>query len=529
MINRTRTIMKRATQRQTARSAALVISGAYLLSRLLGLLRDRLLVSHFGRRPELSAYYAAFRLPELLFTLLVSGAFAVAFIPVLTQHLDEEDRTQAWRITSSLLNILVLTTIIGGVLIVIFAGPLTTVITPGFDKPTHDLTANLTRIMAITPVLFAISSVLGSVQQAVSRFTIFALAGVLYNVGIIAGIILFVNHFGVYGAAYGVVLGVVLQAVLQVMGLHGLGFHYTPMLGFNLSGVRRTLLIMIPRSIDQGIDQINYIIETIIGSTLAPGSITAFTLANNLKNVPLVLIASSITTAVFPQMAARAAKGARTELIAGYVRTARLILFLAIPSAVFCVIGRGYLVRLLYGFGDVDTANTLGWFAGIIVFTSLFLLVSRVFYAMQDTKTPLYLSLVSICFNTVLSVILAHRYGVMGLSMSASIIAFFDTLVLLYLLNRREGSFGEKAIWRGAWRMGIAGALMTAAMYVSLDKIVPLYAVDKGFTTLAPKFGLLVVVGVATYLIPCYVLKLDEAHSFVARVKDIMVRSTNLT
>ncbi len=518
-----------ATQRQTVGGAAMLISGAFLVSRLLGLLRDRLLVAHFGIGAELDAYNAAFRLPEMLFTLLVSGAFAVAFIPVLSSYLHKDEQDEAWRVTSSLLNLLVLATAIGGLVMAIFASPLTTILTPGFDPARHELAVNLTRIMLITPVFFAISSVLGSVQQAFNRFIIFALAGVFYNVGIIVGIVFLAGTYSVYGVAWGVVLGVVLQAGLQWVGLYGLGFKWRPMLGIHLKGVRKTIVLMIPRSIDQGIDQINYGVETIIASTLAPGSITAFTLASNLKNVPLVLIGSSLTTASFPRMAARAASGAKDRLVEGYVKTARLILFLAIPSAVFMVVGRGYIVRLLYGFGNADTANTLGWFAGTIIFASLYQLVARLYYAHQDTKTPLFVSIVSISLNIGLSYFLSRKYGVVGLAMAASIVATLETIVLMTILHFREGNYGEREIFRGGIVMAMAGIIMAVVLYYAVNYYLPLYATDKGFVVLAPKFLIFLALGAGAYLVPCYMLRLKEASVAFARVRELMVRTINLT
>jgi putative peptidoglycan lipid II flippase len=529
MKDRARHFLSVATQRQTVGGAAMLISGAFLVSRLLGLFRDRLLVAHFGIGSQLDAYNAAFRLPELLFTLLVSGAFAVAFIPVLSGYLQKDEQDEAWLVTASILNLLVLATVIGGIIMAIFASPLTTILTPGFSPEQHHLAVNLTRIMLITPVFFAISSVLGSVQQAFNRFIIFSLAGVAYNLGIIVGIIFFASRYGVYGVAWGVVLGVILQAALQWVGLYGLGFKWRPMLGIHLKGVRRTLILMVPRSIDQGIDQINYIVETIIASTLAPGSITAFTLANNLKNVPLVLIGTSLTTASFPRMAARAAAGAKERLIEGYVKTARLILFLSIPAAVFMVLGRGYIVRLLYGFGNADTANTLGWFAGTIIFASLYQLVARLYYAHQDTRTPLFVSVFSITLNIILSITLSHKYGVVGLAMAASIVALVETVILMSILHLRQGNYGEREIIRGGLVMGGAGILMAGVLYYLISAYIPLYAADKGFLTLAPKFLLLLAAGLGTYLIPCYLLRLKEASAVVERVRELMVRTINLT
>jgi putative peptidoglycan lipid II flippase len=522
-------LYNRLNGRQTMGAAAAVISTSYLASRLLGLLRDRLLVSHFGKGPVLDAYNAAFRLPDLLFTLLVSGAFAVAFIPVFTEYLEKNERARAWRVTASLLNLLVLGTAITGVAAAVFADPLITLLTPGFDPARHQMTVELTRIMLVTPVLFAVSSVLGSVQQAYNRFLIYSISGVLYNLGIIAGIIWLAPRFSIYGVAWGVVAGVVVQAASQLIGLRALGFRYKPELGLKLAGVRQTIKLMVPRSLDQGIDQINYVVETIIGSLLAKGSITALTLSNNLRNVPLVLIASSISTAAFPRLAASAAKGERTNLIERYVTTARLILFLAIPSALFAIVARGYIVRLLYGFGDVDTANTLGWFAGTIVFAGLSMLVSRVFYARQDTKTPFIMSMITIPINIVVGYLLSMKYGVSGLAMSASLVSALEVAILMAILRHREGNFGELAILRGAWRMLFAGGVMFLALYLTIRWFLPLYAADKGFLTLLPKFIIITFIGAVTYVLPCLLMRVREAKVFWLRLRDTMLRSRTLT
>ena len=457
--------------------------------------RDRLLVAHFGVGSTLDAYTAAFRVPDLLFNLLITGAFAVAFIPVFTEHWEKDGPGDAWRLTSSLLNLLVLATVIVCGVAFVLADPLTTIVAPGFDPERHRITVELTRIMLITPVIFAVASVLGSIQQAFNRFVFFAVAGALYNIGIIGGIIWLAPRFSIYGVAWGVVAGVIIQVLVEWGGLYGLGFKYSPTLGLHLRGVRQVLKLMLPRSLDQGLDQINFIVETMIGSTLREGSVAALNFANNLKNVPLVLIASSITTAVFPRLAASATRGDRAELIDVYVQNARLILFLALPSAVFAVVARGYIVRLLYGSGNAATANALGWFAGTIVFSSLFMLVSRVYYAMKDTRTPFTLSLISIPTNIALSYVLSRWYDVSGLAMGASFVAAAETVTLMALLRRRYGSFGESAIWRGGWRMLLSSVIMGITVYLLIKQFLPLYALDNGFAALAPKFGVITCLG----------------------------------
>lgn len=477
----------------------------------------------------LDAYNAAFTLPDLLFTLLVSGAFAVAFIPVFSEYLKKDDKKQAWDIAASLLNILVVGTIGVAIVVEIFAVPITQFLFHGFDAETMQLTVNLTRIMLITPTLFAISSVWGSIQQAHHRFVLYSVASIFYNIGIIVGITFFASRYGIYGVAWGVVLGTLLQALMQLLGLNGLGYKWRPIISFKLTGVTRTLKLIVPRAIDQGIDQVNYAVEKSIGSALAAGSITSFTYANNLRNVPLSLIGAAITTAVFPRLSEQAADKSKTKFIESFVHTARLILFLSIPAAIMAVVARGYIVRLLYGFGDIDTANALGWFAASIIFTSLFFLVSRVFYAMQDTKTPLFISIASVALNIVLSFYLSKTMGMVGLAASSSIVAGLETLILMGILKKRLGNIGEKSIFSSLIRMSIAGVIMAVAVRYMIREVLPLYSGDLGFAVIAPKFIIIMLVAAVAYLVPCYLLRLREAKTMIHRIADVILRPLNLT
>lgn len=517
-------ILRKANQRTTVGVAAFLISASFLASRILGLLRDRLLASHFGLGQLTDAYTAAFRLPDLLFTLLVSGAFAVAFIPVITEHWAKEERDEAWEVSSTLLNILALITLAAAAIVFIFASPLTQLITPGYHGFKHTLTVNLTRIMLVTPVFFAISSVLGGIQQAFNRFFFYAIASVFYNAGIIFGIIVLGKYYSIYGVAIGVVIGVILQTLVQIVGLHGLGFKYRPILHLRHKSVAKVIKLVIPRILDQGIDQINYTAQTIIGSNLATGSLATYYIANNLKNVPLSLFGASIATAAFPKMAAYAAAGSTEKLTENFVINARLILFLVIPAATISILMRGYIVRLLLGFGYAPAANLLGWFAGVIIFQSLFLIVTRMFYALQDSKTPLYTSIFSIALNVVLSIYLSHRYGLVGLPIAQSIAAAVETIILLVILKARIGTVGGRSIIKGVLRMLIANGIMAGAVYILVAKYLPLYKNDSGFLVVAPKFAIIAAVAAAAYLIPCYVLRLREAKQFFGKIKAQFLR-----
>ncbi len=522
-------LINKVNRRTTTGVAATLISVSYLLSRVLGLFRDRVLASHFGIGPLADAYTAAFRLPDLLFTLLISGALAVAFIPVFA-HLVEKDKghREAWQLASDVLNLCLIATVVLGVLSAIFASPIVHLITPGFDPARHDLTVKLTRIMLLTPVIFALSSVWGSIAQAFNRFVFFAMAGVFYNVGIIVGIVVFGRTGSIEGVAWGVVVGALAQATVQVLGLAGLGYRYSPKLHLRNPELWRVVALMIPRSIDQGIDQVNYTVQTIVGSSLATGSLTAYYYANNLKNVPLVLFGSAIATAVFPTMAKDAAAGRIDKLIEGFVANMRFVLFLIIPAAAVTVILRGYIVRLLFGFGNAMTATTLGWFSGAIVATSIFFLVTRVFYALEDSKTPLYVSLFAITINIMLSFALGSRYGVAGLAMAQSMVAAAEVLILLLLLSRKLPSIGGAQIWAGFWRISLATAISGSVMYLLVVRSLPLYLNDLGFLSIGPKFALIALAGLVSYLVPCYLLRLREAKLFVARFHEQILKPLNI-
>lgn len=521
-------MLNKVNKKTTVGVTAALISVAYLVSRLLGLLRDRLLASHFGvANPLTDAYTAAFRLPELLFTILVSGAVAVAFIPVLTEYWEKEERAEAWEIASGVLNILALLTLTAAAVMFVFAGPLTTLVAPGFDPFRHEVTVNLTRIMLITPFLFAVSSVLGSIQQSFGRFFFYSLASIFYNAGIIFGIIFLSPSSSIYGVAYGVVLGAGLQAALQVFGLLGLGYRYQLRLNFRHKSVRKILGLMVPRALDQGIDQVNYTVQTIIGSGLATGSLTAFYYANNLRNVPIAIFGSAIAVASFPRLAARAAAKNTSGLIADLVANSRLILFMVIPAATIAVLMRGYIVRLLFGFGDPTTAALLGWFAGSIIFQSLFFMVSRVYYAMQDTKTPLYVSIGAIALNIGLSFWLVSFNGVIGLAQAQSLVAVLETILLTLMLKKRLGHVGGRSIIAGVSKMLLANAIMASVVYITVARVLPLQRLDRGFVIIGPKFLIIMAAAALAYLVPCYILQLPEARTFWSRLKDQTNRFVN--
>jgi putative peptidoglycan lipid II flippase len=347
------------------------------------------------------------------------------------------------------------------------------------------------------------------------------MASVMYNVGIIIGIVFLSKFFPqqpIYGVAWGVALGAALQLALQFFGIIGLHFKYR--LSFNLfhPGVLKTIKLMIPRSIDLAIDQFNWIIQTAISSKLAVGSLTSYYYANNLKNVPLGIFGMAISTAVFPSLIRAAKSKDRARLASAIVRDMSLIMFFVIPSAAIAIVMRGYIVRLLFGFGDQATADTLGWLAGSIVATSLFFMIARVYYSLEDTLTPLLTSLSSIIINIILSIIFSARYGVSGLGLALTISTFYELILLMILLTRKIGNYGYKSIIKSGIKLTLASSVMSLWIYILITRVFPLYANDAGFMTIAPKFAVISISGVMIFFACAKLLKVHETDKILAKI-----------
>ncbi|MDP3995244.1 MAG: murein biosynthesis integral membrane protein MurJ [bacterium] len=479
----------------TITGGAIIIAFFSLLSRVLGLFRDRLLFSTFGAGDTLDTYYAAFRLPDLIFNTLVLGALSAAFIPVFLEHW-HKNKQEAWKIANSILNIILITLLVLGAAAFIYAPELISIIAPGFDLEKRIATAELTRIMLIGILFLGLSNITSSILNAFKRFTAFAVAPVMYNIGIILGIMVLVPMFGTEGLAWGVVLGAFLHFLVQFPSLARLGFKYSPAIFLNLSGVRKIGWLMLPRTFGLAIGQINQVVSTIIGSTLAVGSVAVFNAANNLQNVPIGIFAIPLALAYFPLFSEAWVKKDIPHLVASFSKAMRRILFIAIPSSIFIILLRAHIVRLVLGAGEFDwdatilTGRTLSFFAISLFAQSLIPLIARVFYALQDTKTPVIVSVLSLGLNIFLSLKLAASMGVPGLALALSIASIANVLVLWLLLRKRLGDLDDSRVFSSTIKITIASVIAGWALYITLVIIAPHVDTHTGF-------GLMVQAGIA--------------------------------
>lgn len=535
-MGRIHSTVTRANKKLPLQLAAALLAGSTLLSSVLGLIRDRQLNGlYYDTYPTgIDAYTVAFTIPDFMFFILVSGALSVTFIPVFNQRLAVGNKKSAWELSTSLVNLLAIVTLVASILIMIFAEPLVHfVVGPGLDEASRALAVSMMRVIAINPFLFAVATVVASMQQAIGRFTFFALAPTVYNIGIIIGTLFFTNGInifgwqvfegGIMGVALGVVLGAILQLLVSSIGLFGMGFDYRFQIYWKNKGFRKVLGLLPARSLDQGIDYVNSIVETNLASRMLAGSVRAYQQATTLSFVPINLIGVAISTAAFPKMAERLGQG-RPDLFKSELQAVlRVIVWLALPVTVITFFGRGYLVNFIKNGGDTLMASTLGILAIAILFRSIYHISARSFYAQQDTKTPLYISLFTIGLNITLAVWFTFglNLAVYGLAWATAITAAVEVIILFLVMSQRIQGLFDKVFIHAIARMMSATGLMAAITYITVT-LLPLNASDQSFLASFPKFSIIVSISGAAYLFFCYIFNLQEVQPILSRFKKIL-------
>ncbi len=421
--------------------ATVIIAVLTLLSRMTGFLRDLLLAKNLGLSSQTDIYFAAFRVPDFIYNLLILGTLSAAFIPIFTKYY-LKDKREAWEIANSVFNIALVGVGFISLIVFVFAYPLTKLIAPGFTAEQTRETANLTRILLLSPIIFTASSVFSSTLLSFKKFIWVNTAPLLYNLGILIGIVILLPVYGLKGLAFGVIIGAILHALIQLPQLIQLGWKWRPILGWHLKGVRQIVKLFIPRVLGLDISYINLIIVTIIGSTLATGTIAAYNFASNIQTVPLGIFAISTALAVFPLLSEQHAKKQLNAFISTFNRAFVRIAYLILPMSVLLLLLRAYIVRLLLGYGKCDwtctitTLDTLGILSISLIFQSLIPLLSRAFYARQNTKTPVIIGLVAMAINASLSYYLSLGLGITGVAMGFVIASAFQLIMLLIYLHR---------------------------------------------------------------------------------------------
>ncbi|MDO8470509.1 MAG: murein biosynthesis integral membrane protein MurJ [bacterium] len=427
-----------------------ILSASSLLSAVLGLLRDRLLVSHFGAGHVLDAYFAAFRVPDFLYAVLIMGGMNSVLLPMISRRFHEEHE-EAWKFVSNLLNTLFVCVAVFALILFVGAPLLIGLITPGFSLETKDLTVSLTRLMLLSPILFSLSAVFSSILQYFHRTLAFALAPILYNLGIIGGIVFLVPIFGIWGVALGVVGGAFLHFFSQACVAFTVGFRWKSILSFKDRNLYEMFVLAIPRTIGGGLYQLNLVVVTALASTLGAGSLVIFNLANNIQYLPAGIAGVSFALASFPAFSTIAARGDRKEFRAFFMKAFRATVITVLPLAIFLFFFREEIVRILFQAGKFQeedaglVASLLGVFSLGILFQALIPFISRAFFALSDTKTPTVIGGAAIVLNVALAIFLMQNtsLGVVSLATSLTVSAIFQCVLLLFALNAKFSSTHE--------------------------------------------------------------------------------------
>lgn len=511
------------------RKAAMIIGGLTLLSRITGFARSSLFASFLGPGDTLDTYYAAFRIPDLVFNLLILGTISAAFIPTFIELL-QTDKERAYKVANSILNFSLLSmTVICGV-IFLFAPQFVRLIVPGFEGIKHENTVFLTRLLLLSPIIFTFSNVTSSILNSQKKFLMVSLAPIFYNLGIIFGFLFLYPKYGLAGWGIGVLLGALLHVLIQIPQSRSLGFIYRPILDLKDPAIKKIGRLFVPRIFGIDLTNISLIIATIIGSTLASGSISIFNLANDLQAVPLGIFAFSLSLASFPILSELYAQKNFVKFYQTLAKSISQILFFMIPITVITLLFRAYIVRLGFGRGEFNwdhtilTFSTLGMFSFSLFSQSLTPLLARAFYAQQNTKIPVIVNAVAMLINGIASFVLAKTFdlGVVGLAAGFSIASIFNTLCLFSIQRHKLHQYApeivhefDTLIFTPIYKTLLSSIALGLVSYICLYLIAPLVNTDTAIGILVQS-GLASILGVLAFLFVAVKLKLQEVN-FILR------------
>ncbi len=515
-------IIRRATSRLSVSGAATLIAGTSVVGLILGIVRTNLLNAHFNHFST-GAYFVAFKIPDFIFYTLAAGALSVAFIPVLADKLAAGERQAAWRLTSSVLNLIALVMLFVCLILIAFPRPIVELIAPGFSDQQLDVSAQIMRLVSINPMIFAISSIFASYQQVFGRFFFTAVAPLLYNIAIIASIYLFKDSMGIVGLGVGVALGAAGYLLFMASGMSRLRFRYRPLIDFRAVEFKSVVKLLPIRSLDQGLTYLNSIIQTRFASGISIHAVTNFENALLLYNAPVSLIGWAIGTAAFPHFAKRMAQGRRDLFKLEFLIVLRMMIWLAIPIVVISFFGREYLARIISPRDSSEIALILAFFCLGILFRMVYLIVSRFYYAQKDIKITLKVTAIAIVTNLVLAWWLSRpdRLGVVGLALSATLVSLLEVGILVGVLVYRDRGLFSRQFLRGLVPMAEAG-LLSAIVGGLIFWLLPLSAGDSGLGLLL-KLGLVSCLTFAFYTGLSYWLLIEEAHRLLRRLQKLVL------
>ena len=510
--------------------AGLIVSSAFLVSRILGYVRLVVIGNAFGASAELDSFLAAFRIPDLVFQLVAAGALASALVPIVAGLLTGDEHARAWRVVSTVVNLMLIGLAVLAAGLFVLAPVIVPIINPGFAGAQLDRTIELTRIMLLSPVFLGLGAVATSVLNAGGRFAVAAIAPIVYNLPIIVAALLLGPTLGVNALAIGVVAGSLGSLLIQVPAVARLGFRYGPTIDTSDPQARKALILLAPRTIGLGVTQITFIVVTSLATLLPVGAVSDFNFAFAILQIPLGIIGVPLGMVLMPSLSRDAAVGREDGFAELLTRGLRLLVYVMVPIAVVTAVARTPLVTVLFGSGrmavrDLDLiAVTLAGFLVGLTAHAMIAVLARAFYARQDTVTPVVAAVAAVAINCTLSVVLVGPLGLPGIALAIAIAAWIEALALVAILHRRLAHFELRGLARvGAEALVGSGIAGVVAFFVArfTDGVLglapgrPLLAVEVILVGLV--FGL-VYAGVSV------ALRIPELPSIVGVMADVIRR-----
>ncbi|NLN69174.1 MAG: murein biosynthesis integral membrane protein MurJ [Chloroflexi bacterium] len=527
-----KTVKTSPTANQQIARATGTVMAAFIICNLVGLARGMVITRAFGTSVAFDSFNAANRIVEMLFNLVAGGALGSAFIPKFTGFLAKEDRAGAWRLASGVVNLVFLALVVISVLAYIFAPQIVTdglfLLVPESDPVQEALTVQLFRMMLPSVILFGVSGLVMGILNAHQNFLIASIAPAMYSLGMIAGTLFLPEHWGIQRLAIGVVLGALLHLLIKLPALANLpGRAYHAFLGLKDRAVLEVFKLMGPRLLGVAVVQMNFIVNTIIALGQPEGSVSAITLAFSLMLMPQMAVAQSAAIASLPTFSAQVALGKIDEMRRSLASTLRAIILLSLPAGVGLILLRYPLVQLLYQRGEFIARSTelvawaLLWYAAGLVGHALVEILSRAFYALHDTRTPVSVGVAAMGLNIGLSLWFSAwfaRLGWMphgGLALANSVATGLEAIALVILIRKKLGGLEGLYIWQGVGISAVGTGLM-AAVLVGWRGLVG------GRSRLLELFGALGV-GMLVYVGLLWVTKMPElrsiAEALLGRIK----------
>ncbi len=500
--------------KNSVRGASIILVITLTLSNVLGLLRDRFLATYIPTS-ELDIYFAAFRIPDLIFNFLILGAISSAFIPVFCDLKAKDKKEDSWDLTNSLMNIGVLILAVLAVLFYFLMPYLTKFVVPSFDPERMAKTVELSRLLMLTPIFFSISYFLSGILNSYNRFVAYSIAPLIYNLSIIVGAVLVGPSIGIKGVIYFVILGSILHFIVQLPTAKRLGYNYRLLFNYADKNVRKVVKLMIPRTIGLGMNQIMLLVYTALASALASGSITAFNFANNIQTMPTVVFGTSFATAVFPTLTTAIAEKRYDKYTFYLGRSIRSIAFFLIPISLLFIMLRAQIVRLILGSGHFVwddtrmTAMALGYFSLSLLFQGLIPILARSFYAMKNTTTPMTISILTVVISVAFGYPLSSSMGVAGLALAFSIGSFFNAVALYFMLAKKHKEVLDKKVLYSLIKITLIAGIAATVAWFAMHYFASFLNLNTFFGVLWQAL-LTTFVGAAIYIMLAYLFNFEE-------------------